>query len=119
MSRRVLGSNEATPPARGLRQSGQNRLELGLSQVAPEHSTAVSGNPQAAGAVDLHVGDEIIAQGAGAAFGLAHVFEDIAVEAIQTVFGPEPHEPRVVLRDGQHSLLREAVVNAEPLEAHG
>ena len=47
------------------------------------------------------------------------MLECIAIEAVQTIFDAEPHEPSRVLRDGHHGLLGQAIIQAESLETHG
>jgi len=47
------------------------------------------------------------------------VLERVAVEAIEAVFGTEPHESLFVLGDRQDGLLGQAVVESETLETHG
>jgi hypothetical protein len=50
---------------------------------------------------------------------LAKMLKGVAVETIEAVLGAEPPEPRRVLRNSQHGLLREACIDSEALKSHG
>ena len=118
---RMIQANHAhglEPPPHRRGKSAENGMKLPFERVTPDHRPAVGGDPQAPGRAELHVGDEGVGQSTRVSAGLTEVLERIAVEAIQAVLGAEPHKSRRVLRDGQHGLLGQAVVDAETLEAH-
>ena len=118
---RTIEANHAhgrqTPP-QGCGEAGKDGMKLPFERIAPHYRLAISRNPKASSGAELHAGDEGVYQAPRVGAGLAQVLERITVEAVETILGAEPHESRRVLRDRQHRLLREAVVDPEALEAH-
>ena len=87
-------------------------------RVAEHHAAAIGADPQTVFGGDQR-GDPSVRQCFFVATFMTQLTEFIAIEAIESVLGAEPHEPFVVLDDGVHGLLRQAFLEAVALHAEG
>jgi hypothetical protein len=84
--------------------------------VAEHHAAANGADPQTVFGGDQR-GDPSVRQRFFVATFMTQLTELITIEAIESVFGAEPHEPFAVLDDGVHRLLRQAFLEAVALHA--
>jgi hypothetical protein len=87
-------------------------------RVAENHAAAIGRDPQPVFARGERRNPAVRQRVCVAAI-VAQLAEVITVEAVETVLGPEPHEPLVVLHDGVHGLLGEAFLETVTLDAEG
>ena len=103
------------PLGRFVRQEMGERARLRFVAI----EAAVRADPQAALAVDEQHAHPVVGERLRIADDVAEIREAVAVVARQAGLGAEPHEAVRILDDGQHRLLREAVVHRQVLEAQG
>jgi hypothetical protein len=99
----------------GVAQRGRD-LQRARAGIAEHHAAAVRAYPHAA-LVGGQCRDPAVGECAWVAAVVAQLPEFVAVEAIQTVLGAEPHEALGILNDGIDRLLRESFLQAVAL--HG
>ncbi len=87
-------------------------------RISPRNTSSVGGDPQPSCVVESYGSNPTTRQTVITRAVMSHVFESVSVVAIQAVFCGEPQEACRVLSNERDVLLREALVEAEPLEAH-
>ncbi len=91
-------------------------LAPGIEKCQP---ATVGCNPQAIAVGCSEPVHEIVAQRRRVAALAPVLLELVTIEAVQAVFGAEPHKAFRVLVNADYGILREAFFLGQPLEAHG
>ena len=81
-------------------------------------ATAISRQPKVTRIIFGDVKDEIVTQRIRIAAFTLEITEFVSIEAVQAVFGTEPHHPVGVLPYGQHVALRQTLIERQVLKSH-